>query len=279
MNLQKTIFDFERNTRGKKWRTALGTVIRKLWPDFYLAHYFPINHPRIRKMIFKKLKPLRKGYEKLFTMTLADWLIYHQKNIHFNKCRWMGVRALKNPLDAWIYQEIIYDVKPDVIIEIGSNEGGSTLYLAHLLDLIGKGIVISIDTDRTNYKISHKRIVAITGNSSSPETLTRVAEVCQEKHTLVIHDGEHSKNQVLQDLYDYSRFVTLNSYFIVEDGITDLFQPGNVLGDFDDGPLTAVEEFLKENTHFTIDSEREHYILTYNPRGYLKRINKNKKIL
>jgi cephalosporin hydroxylase len=205
-------------------------------------------------------------------MKLRQWLIYHQKNIVFDKCHWMGMRTLKNPLDAWIYQEIIYDVQPDIIIEIGSLEGGSTLYFAHLLDLIGKGTVISIDIQRTMFCAKHDRIVVITGDSASPEVISRVSELCEGKSVLAVHDGDHQKEQVLKDLQNYSRFVSVNSYFIVEDGIIDLFKPGDGIGSKKEGPLAAVEEFLRKNSDFVVDTERERYILTYNPKGFLKRV-------
>lgn len=184
----------------------------------------------------------------------------------------MGVRALKNPLDAWIYQEIIHEIKPDVVIEIGSAEGGGTLYLANLLDLVDKGKVISIDIDRSKYNVKHDRIVTITGDSASPEVVEKVAEQCNGKTVLVLHDGEHSREQVTKDLQAYSGFVSVNSYFIVEDGIIDLFKPKDSLGGRKDGPLIAVEQFIKNNSNFIVDKERERYILTYNPKGYLKRI-------
>jgi len=72
-------------------------------------------------------------------MRLNAWLHYHQDEIVFAQTTWMGVPAQKNPLDAWIYQEIIFAVKPDIILEIGSYAGGSTLYFAHLLDILGTG--------------------------------------------------------------------------------------------------------------------------------------------
>jgi cephalosporin hydroxylase len=205
-------------------------------------------------------------------MKLKQWLIYHQDEIVLDKCYWMGVRALKNPLDAWIYQEIIYEVQPDRIIEIGSAEGGSTLYFAHLLDLVGKGKVLSIDIDRANYHVHHERIVTLTGDSSSPEILSRVSEFCEGKSVLVVHDGDHRKEQVLKDLKNYSKFVSVNSYLIVEDGIIDLFKPGDGIGSEGEWALAAVEQFLRENRNFVVDTERERYILTYNPRGFLKRI-------
>lgn len=221
---------------------------------------------------YRFFHPMGKEYQRLFKMSLRQWLLYHQRNIVFNKCYWMGVPALKNPLDAWIYQEIIYEVKPDVIIEIGSAKGGSTLYFANLLDLLRKGMVISIDIDRTDYSAKHDKIFPITGNSSSPETIRKVSELCNGKTVLIVHDADHSKEQVLKDLEIYSRFVSVNSYFIVEDGIIDLFRSEDSFGTFKEGPLAAIEEFLNKNPNFIVDTGRERYILTYNPKGFLKRV-------
>ncbi len=184
---------------------------------------------------------------------------------------------MKNPCDAWIYQEIIHKVKPDIIVEIGSFEGGSTLYFANLLDILGKGIVISIDTDRTNYHVKHDRIVTITGDSLSPATIANVSKLCNGKSALIVHDGNHTKEHVFKDLQAYSNLVSINSYFIVEDGTIDLFSPNlfnpnDGIGTFDEGPLRAVEKFLNNNSNFVVDAERERYILTDNPKGFLKRV-------
>jgi len=218
------------------------------------------------------LRPMRRDYRRRFNMKLSKWLLYHQREIVFDKCRWMGVPAQKNPLDAWVYQEILHEVQPDVVIEIGSAEGGSTIFLAHMLDLIGKGTIISVDIDRSRFNLEHDRLVAITGDSSSPQVVEQVRRLCRDKSVLVIHDGGHTKQQVLKDLECYAPLVSVNSYFIVEDGIVDLYRPGDGLGSFDDGPLSAVEEFISRNPTFIIDAEREKYILTYSPRGFLKRI-------
>jgi cephalosporin hydroxylase len=206
-------------------------------------------------------------------MSLRQWLIYHQKEIVFDQVTWMGTPIWKNPLDAWIYQEIIYEVQPDVIVEIGSRYGGGTKYLANLLDMLGKGMVISIDIDRSVYNFDHERVKVLTGNSSAPKIISEVAGMCRGKTVLVIQDGDHRKKQALEDLENYSRFISVNSYFIMEDGIVDLFHHDDGLGFQDAGPLAAVEEFLSRNSHFAIDPTRERYILTYNPKGFLKRIS------
>ncbi|HDM08894.1 MAG TPA: cephalosporin hydroxylase [Desulfobacteraceae bacterium] len=219
-------------------------------------------------------RPLRRAeYDERFSMSLRQWLIMHQKEIVFDKMTWMGTKIWKNPFDIWIYQEILHEIKPDVVIEIGSAYGGSTRYLADLLDLLGNGMVVSIDIDRSKYHLEHKRVIALTGNSSDPGIISRVEEICSGKKTMIIQDGGHSKAQVLSDLENYSRFVSLNSYFIVEDGIVDLFYPEDGLGFSEQGPLAAIEEFVSRHPEFQVDESRERYLMTYNPKGFLRRIS------
>ena len=217
------------------------------------------------------LLPMREDYRRRWRMTLTQWLLHHQRAIVFENCRWMGVRSYKNPMDAWIYQEILYDVKPDVIVEIGSAHGGTTLYLAHLMDLIGKGAVVSVDIDRSKFSVSHPRIEEVTGDSGAPAVVARVSELCRDKSTVVIHDGDHSRDAVLRDLEAYGKLVSPGSYLIVEDGVMDLFRPGDGLGTFAPGPLAAIEAFLRVHPEFQVDLAQERYFMTYNPRGFLKR--------
>lgn len=211
-------------------------------------------------------------YAKKWNMTLSEWLGYHHHNIHFDKCTWFGHKALKNPFDFWVYQEIIYEVKPDVIIEIGCNAGGSTLFFAQLMELMGKGIVVAIDLFWDRFKVEHKKIVKIKGDSSKRDTFNQVKKYCVGKKVLVIHDGCHSKEHVLKDLELYADLVTKDSYLIVEDGILDIFTVDTFYAALKDGPLSAIEDFLKIDNRFIVDESREKYILTYNPKGYLKRV-------
>ena len=222
------------------------------------------------KLNLKKLR--RMEYHRKYKKNLREWLVFHQKEIVFKQVKWMGTQILKNPLDIWVYQEIVYEVKPDVIVEIGSKYGGSTKYFANLLDLLDNGIVVSIDIDRSKYHLEHKRVHVFTGDSASPEIIAAVARLCQDKTVLVIQDGDHRKQQVLKDLENYAPLVTNGSYYIVEDGIVDLFHFGDGLGFKDPGPLAAVEEFLATHSEFIVDKEKERYMLTYNPNGFLKRV-------
>ena len=229
----------------------------------------------------KKILGMRRGasshlrrseYDQRYLMTLAEWLLFHQKEIVFKFPHYTGIPIWKNPFDLWIYQEILYEIAPDIIIEIGSRYGGSTKFFADLLLLNGEGFVISIDKYRKDYHLEHERVVTINGDSTSPEVLEEVSKLCRGKNALVIQDGDHSFNHVLKDLENYAKFVSVGSYFIVEDGIVDLFHEGDGLGFKDKGPLAATEKFLEMRHDFIVDESRERYILTYNPRGFLKRV-------
>lgn len=238
---------------------------------YHLREHLRLLFSNPRSYLQRRFGPVPAGYRRRFAMTTHQWLCYHQKHVVFEQCQWMGVRSVKSPLDAWIYQEIIHEVQPDVIIEIGSHFGGTTLYLAHMLDLIGKGRVISIDIDRTLFCVEHPRIVCITGDSSSSQVVAQATEYCQDKTVLVIHDGDHQKEAVLRDLYAYADLVSVNSYFVVEDGIVDLMPPGQDFGYYTAGPLAAIEQFLRNTPNYVVDTDRERYLLTYNPKGFLKR--------
>jgi cephalosporin hydroxylase len=214
------------------------------------------------------------SYAARYGMSVADWMIYHQDNIVFHHARWLGVKVLKNPLDCWIYQEILWEVRPDIVVEIGSFAGGGSLYFCHLLDLLGHGTVVSVEEDRTHFEVKHPRLVEITGNSGEQHVKDHVASLCTGNKTLIVHDADHSRDAVLRDLHFYADLVSPGSYFIVEDGVVDVFDPRAAprLGWEQPGPLVAIREFLKHDERFVMDMGRERYLITYNPCGFLKRV-------
>ena len=216
------------------------------------------------------LRPMRADYRRRWSRGLRRWMIRYHTDVLFDKVSWMGVPARKMVLDAWIYQQIIFEVKPEIIIEIGNAEGGSTRYLADLLELGGQGEVIAVDIDHSQFRGQHPRVHLVTGDSLAPETLACVEGLARGRQGLVIHDGDHSREHVLGDLRAYAKFVSVGGYFIVEDTVIDLFRAGDGLGSVN-GPLGAVEQFVGEDPRFRIDSDRECFVLTFNPRGYLKR--------
>jgi cephalosporin hydroxylase len=122
--------------------------------------------------------------------------------------------------------------------------------------------------------VRHPRLVEITGDCGDPAVTAQVAALCAGKSVLVVHDADHSKDAVLRALRLYAPFVSLGSYFIVEDGVVDVFDPHAApqLGWDRPGPLAAIREFLKEDARFAIDESRERYLITYNPCGFLRRV-------
>jgi cephalosporin hydroxylase len=182
---------------------------------------------------------------------------------------YFGIAAKKSPMDAWVYQEIIFETRPDVIVEIGNADGGSTLFLAHLCDLLGKGRVIGLDLSHRTVSEqvkNHPRITLIEMDACEGfEYVER--QISKEERTLVIEDSSHAYDNTLNILRRYSGLIRPGDYFIVEDGIC---HHGLDVGP-KPGPYEAVEAFINENKDFEIDRSREHFFITWNPKGYLRR--------
>src|SRR5215204_4275746 len=100
--------------------------------------------------------------------------------------KWMGVAALKCPFDLWVYQEILHEIKPDLVLETGTARGGSALFLASVLDLLGSGRVVSIDIVRRPEWPVHPRVTYVTGSSTSPEVLAEVRRQVAGARVMVI---------------------------------------------------------------------------------------------
>jgi cephalosporin hydroxylase len=182
---------------------------------------------------------------------------------------WLGVPLQKSPLDCWIYQEIIADLRPDLIIETGTDLGGSALFFASICDLIGRGRVLSIDV-RPPPPIHHDRIRFIEGDSTSDEVIAKVRTAArQSARTMVVLDSDHSQRHVRRELDRYAEFVDVGSYLVVEDTNVNGHP---VLPEHGPGPFEAVQEFLRDRPDFQVDRAREKFLLTYFPEGYLKRI-------
>ena len=187
----------------------------------------------------------------------------------WTRATWLGAQALKNPLDLWVYQEILHETRPDVILETGTYRGGSALYLASICDLLGAGDVVSIDIEpvRDDYP-RHPRITYLSGRSSTdPGVLAEVRARVEGRRTLVVLDSDHSQAHVEAELEAYAPLVPVGCYVIVEDS-----NIGQIRKDLMPGPLQAIEAFLAGNGDFEVDREREKFLITFNPSGYLRRV-------
>jgi len=197
-------------------------------------------------------------------------LYYHSRPRIWNNTFWAGIGVDKCPLDLWTYQEMLFEVRPDVVVECGTGMGGSALFLAHQCDLIGKGRVITVDVADLPNRPHHARITYLHGSSVEDTTLQQIRVSIKSTDTvLVVLDSDHSKQHVLDELKCYCGFVSVGSYIVVEDGITG----GHPVKPRQwPGPMEAVLEFLKTHSNFVIDKSREKFLLTFNPNGYLKRV-------
>jgi cephalosporin hydroxylase len=182
---------------------------------------------------------------------------------------WFGFKSMKTPNDLWIYQEIIAETKPEVIVESGTAAGGSSYFLASLFDLMGRGEVITIDiTPRPNQPV-HDRIRRLVGSSTAPEIVAEVRRRVGKRRTMVILDSDHSQAHVAAELEAYAGLVGPGCYIVVEDTNVNGHP---VLPDHGPGPMEAVDAFLASRSDYEIDATRERLMLTINPRGYLRRI-------
>jgi cephalosporin hydroxylase len=195
--------------------------------------------------------------------------MYYDSNV-YRRTYWRGVETQKCPLDLWIYQEILHELRPDVIVETGTFNGGSAFYLATLFDVLGGGRVITVDLEPQPNLPVHPRITYISGlSSAAPEAVSRVRALLKPgESVMVILDSDHSRNHVLDELRLYARMVTPGQYLIVED--TNI-NGHPALPAFGPGPMEALDDYLKEDDAFEIDPNREKFYMTFNPRGYLKR--------
>jgi cephalosporin hydroxylase len=197
-------------------------------------------------------------------------LYYNSRQRTWKNTYWLGQRAEKCPLDLWVYQEILFETRPDVIIETGTAEGGTALFVASICDLLDTGTVVTVDIAEVPGRPAHPRIQYILGSSTDPATIEQVRERAHPERTgMVILDSNHSKEHVLQELHLYSAYVTPGAYLVVEDTNVN----GNpIRPDFGPGPLEAVQQFLAEDGAFEVDTAREKFFMTFNPGGYLRRV-------
>lgn len=181
---------------------------------------------------------------------------------------WMGTNVFKTPNDMVLYQELIHEIRPDLVIETGTMYGGSALFMAHIMDIVGHGQIVTVDINERQHP-THDRIEYLIGSSIAPEMLQQLKARCEGKErVMVILDSDHSAQHVLAELRVYWQFVTQGSYLIVEDGNVN----GNpILPGHGPGPTEALQTFLKENDAFEVDPKGSKFLFTFNPNGLLRK--------
>ncbi|QDI88773.1 cephalosporin hydroxylase [Candidatus Nitrosopumilus sp. SW] len=207
----------------------------------------------------------------------------YEYSYHF---KWLGLPIIQYPQDIIALQEIIWKLKPDLIIETGVARGGSVTFLASMLEIIGKGEIIGIDIKihQQNKKAIEKhpmfkRITLIEGSSINKKTINKINQLSKNKKCImVILDSNHTHKHVLSELKAYSQLITKGSYLIVFDTLIE-FLPNNFFKNRPwtktKNPKSAIREFLKTTNRFKIDKNITNKLLiTAAPDGYLKCVKK-----
>jgi cephalosporin hydroxylase len=204
----------------------------------------------------------------------------HKYSYHFT---WLGRPIIQFPQDLVAMQEIIWRVRPSLIVETGVARGGSLIFYASLLELIGgDGRVVGIDIEIRehnrreieNHQLS-RRIDLVEGSSVDQEVIEKVYKMARDrKPILVVLDSNHTRDHVLRELEAYSPLVTRDSYLVVFDTVIEEmpedFFPDRPWGK-GDNPKAAVQEFLRSTDRFTVDEEYDGKLLiTVAPGGYLR---------
>jgi len=226
--------------------------------------------------------------KKSFETLSSCWLKVGWDQKYIYTYTWMGRPVIQLPEDMIRIQEVIFRIKPDVIIETGIAHGGSIIFYASLCKAMSKGRIIGIDIEirpHNRKEIENHELFSyinlIEGNSTDPEIIKKVKSLIKKNETvLVILDSNHSKQHVLDELCAYHDLVTPGSYIVATDGIMkELYDVPR--GDPDwklNHPTAAVIEFVSEHTDFIIEQPEWPFNesdlkenVTHWPKGWLRR--------
>lgn len=228
---------------------------------------------------------LEMGKDKEFRKMSLDWILKSNEHKYGFNFTWMGRPVIQFPNDMFIIQQLIWQIKPDLIIETGIAHGGSIIFSASMLELVGgDGQVVGIDVDiRTHNRIEieehpmFKRIEMIEGSSTDEEVINQVYKIADNKKSIMVFlDSNHSHKHVLGEMNVYGKLVNVGSYMVVFDTCIELFPKGYCSDrpwDVGDNPMTAIDAFMKNNNTFIRDELlNSKAIITAAPDGYLRKV-------
>lgn len=213
--------------------------------------------------------------------TLWEKTAYHHRLTHI--LEWMGVPILQFAEDIVMMQELLWILKPDVLVECGVAHGGSAIMYAAMMELAGKGRVIGVDVDirpHTRENIAKnplsKRITLIEGNSVDPVVVTKVRSLIQaDELVVVVLDSNHRRDHVKAEIHAYKDLVSVGSYLVVMDTGSSYVHdvPSGDKNMIKDSALEAVQEFLSSETKFSIDPRFNRLRITANIGGFLRKLS------
>ncbi|MDP9203521.1 MAG: cephalosporin hydroxylase family protein [Gemmatimonadota bacterium] len=225
------------------------------------------------------------GEDNEFQTLSKAWRTKGLEKKYMNNFSWMGRPMIQLPTDMFGMQEIIWAVKPDLIIETGLAHGGSLVFYASMLELLGHGKVVGVDIEIRPHNRSAieahpmaKRISLVEGSSIDDETVAKVRDAARGmSRVMVCLDSNHTHDHVFAELEAYADLVTVGSYCVVfdtfvEDMPDDYVWVGRSWGK-GNNPKTAVREWIVDHSEFEIDeSIEDRLLITSAPDGFLRRV-------
>ena len=194
----------------------------------------------------------------------------YYRSLAWRETRWLGRPVPNAPTDLVAYQEILAEVRPDWVIETGTQEGGRAWFLATLCDLLGHGEVISIAEHRRGSLPSHPRIRYVTAAPHKPEARLLVDEIVGDQpHALVILGSRTRRERTRREFEAFAPLVPVGSYLVIEHTVLNGFP---VDASFGPGPHEALRRIMNVHGGFFADTSRERHALTFNQGGFLRRI-------
>lgn len=216
----------------------------------------------------------------------VDWMLHADKYKYTYNFSWLGRPIIKYPQDIVIMQELIWRVRPDLIIETGIAHGGSIIFSSSMMELLGNGgKVIAVDIDIRKHNRDEiekhpmmKNITMLEGSSVDEKIVKQIADYAKGfNNVMVVLDSNHSHDHVFRELELYSPLVSVGSYILLPDTFVEFFPKGYVTDrpwDVGNNPYTAMEAFMKTTSAFVKDEAITDKLLITEALGggYLKRI-------
>jgi cephalosporin hydroxylase len=223
---------------------------------------------RIRWLEGEAIRVLKRATRPLVYRAYFNDLV--DKSGNFGDVCWLGHPIWQNVLDLWSLQEAIAEIQPALLVETGTNRGGSAMFYAHLFDLLGHGRVITVDVQRM-HELEHPRVEFLLGSSLEHQVLERMRQAARSANgpVMVVLDSDHAEAHVTAELAAYADLVTPGSLLLAQDGIIDVLPR---FAHARPGPLPAIKKFLAARPDFEVDARWDRrFLVTHHPSGWLHR--------
>jgi cephalosporin hydroxylase len=237
---------------------------------------------RVVRFVRPKGRPIPLNVDDILNSNTARSVVERFNDLCYTggsggNLNWRGVEIIKNPCDLWMMVELFQRLRPCAVVETGTHQGGAALFYADILGLLGIDCAVATIDYNPKWSVdpAARGVRSLIGYSTDDKIVSQVRSIVAERrsqrdgHVMFTLDAGHSEDVVLKELELYSPLVTVGSYVIAEDT--------NVNGhpsfrNHGPGPWEAVEKFLTAHPDFVADRDCERFLLTYNPRGWLRRV-------